>query len=292
MARVFSVCVNVRSAVAALFLVLLLPAALQASETFEREPLTIVAKGGKTHAFTVELAVTPNQRSQGLMNRREMADDHGMLFAFGETRQVLMWMKNTYLPLDMLFIGKDGKIRTIKENAEPLSEAIIDSKVSVDFVLELNGGTVEKLGIKPGHRVESALIERMRTANCGPRAPRHDTPSILTPIGTMHSRPRCGLVCSFERTCHEEDRFHRIGRPDERRARPHRHAGRAGHAADQDPSASGLRRRTGAVPSRAARRTQVARPSRLSPSAPRLSTPLRRLVVSAGSLQRRCNHRR
>ena len=165
MGRLFSVCVNVRSAVAALFLVLLLPAALQASETFEREPLTIVAKGGKTHAFTVELAVTPNQRSQGLMNRREMADDHGMLFAFGETRQVLMWMKNTYLPLDMLFIGKDGKIRTIKENAEPLSEAIIDSKVSVDFVLELNGGTVEKLGIKPGHRVESALIERMRTAN-------------------------------------------------------------------------------------------------------------------------------
>ena len=165
MGRLFSVCLNVRSALVALFLVLLLPAALQASETFEREPLTIVAKGGKTHAFTVELAVTPNQRSQGLMNRREMADDHGMLFAFGETRQVLMWMKNTYLPLDMLFIGKDGKIRTIKENAEPLSEAIIDSKVSVDFVLELNGGTVEKLGIKPGHRVESALIERMRTAN-------------------------------------------------------------------------------------------------------------------------------
>src|SRR5690606_3644320 len=81
-----------RSAVWALLLVLSLSFAVGAAETFEREPLTIVTAGGKVHAFTVDLAVTPNQRAQGLMNRREMAEDHGMLFVFGETRHVLMWM--------------------------------------------------------------------------------------------------------------------------------------------------------------------------------------------------------
>ena len=134
------------SAVLALFLCLSFNAA--AGEKFDSQPLTIVTKDGKSHTFTVELAVTPRQREQGLMNRREMADDHGMLFAFGETRQVYMWMKNTYIPLDMLFIGKDGKIRTIRQNAEPLSEAIIDSGGPIDYVLELNGGTAKRLGIR------------------------------------------------------------------------------------------------------------------------------------------------
>jgi uncharacterized membrane protein (UPF0127 family) len=96
------------------------------------------------------------------MFRREMAPDRGMLFAFGETRQVFMWMKNTYLPLDMLFIGKDGKVRSIKENAEPLSESIIDSKGPIDFVLELNAGTVKRLRLRAGNRVENALMESLR----------------------------------------------------------------------------------------------------------------------------------
>ena len=148
------------SAVLALFLCLAFSAA--AGEKFDSQPLAIVTKDGKSHAFTVELAVTPRQREQGLMNRREMAADHGMLFAFGETRQVFMWMKNTYIPLDMLFIARDGKVRAIKENAEPLSEAIIDSKGPIDFVLELNGGTVERLGIRAGNRVENELIDSLR----------------------------------------------------------------------------------------------------------------------------------
>jgi uncharacterized membrane protein (UPF0127 family) len=138
--------------------------AAYAAETFDKQPLTIVTKDGKNHAFTVELAVTPRQREQGLMNRREMAPDHGMLFAFGETRQVFMWMKNTYLPLDMLFIAKDGKVRAIKENAEPLSEAIIDSQGPIDYVLELNGGTIKRLGIRAGNRVENELVESQRKA--------------------------------------------------------------------------------------------------------------------------------
>lgn len=146
-------------AFAALFFALV---AVARAEALTSEQLTIVTRDGKAHVFTVELAVTPRQREQGLMNRREMAGDHGMLFAFGETRQVLMWMKDTYLPLDMLFIGRDGRIRTIRENAEPLSEAIIDSRVPVDFVLEVNGGTVKRLGIATGNRVESALIGKLR----------------------------------------------------------------------------------------------------------------------------------
>lgn len=150
------------SAFAYLFLCLALTAF--AAETFDTQPLTIVTRDGKSHAFTVELAVTPRQREQGLMNRREMAPDHGMLFAFGETRQVFMWMKNTYLPLDMLFIGKDGKVRTIRENAEPLSESIIDSEGPIDYVLELNGGTVKRLGIRTGSRVQNELLDSQRKA--------------------------------------------------------------------------------------------------------------------------------
>jgi uncharacterized membrane protein (UPF0127 family) len=150
------------SAVLALFFCFSLSAF--AAETFDTQPLTIVTKDGKSHAFTVELAITPRQREQGLMHRREMAQDRGMLFAFGETRQVFMWMKNTYLPLDMLFIAKDGKVRAIKENAEPHSESIIGSQGPIDYVLELNGGTAKRLGIRAGNRVESELMDSLRKA--------------------------------------------------------------------------------------------------------------------------------
>ena len=85
-----------RSALVALFLLMSLVAA-RAEETFTEGQLAIVAADGTRHAFTVELALTPGQRAQGLMNRRTMAADRGMLFSFGETRQVLMWMKNTLL---------------------------------------------------------------------------------------------------------------------------------------------------------------------------------------------------
>ncbi|MBD9372253.1 DUF192 domain-containing protein [Rhizobium sp. ARZ01] len=148
------------SALAALFLLGLSSAPGLADEKFEEGRLAVVTADGKRHEFSVELALTPSQRAQGLMNRHTMAPDHGMLFSFGETRLVMMWMKDTYLPLDMLFIDTSGKIRTIKENAEPLSEAIISSNVPVAFVLELNAGTVRAKSIKPGDTVESPLIQR------------------------------------------------------------------------------------------------------------------------------------
>ncbi len=153
-----------RLASATLALLVCFTLSAPAAETFDTQPLEIVTKDGKSHAFTVELAITPRQREQGLMHRREMAQDRGMLFAFGETRQVFMWMKNTYLPLDMLFITRDGKVRAIKENAEPHSESIIDSQGPIDYVLELNGGTARRLGIRAGNRVENELIDSLRKA--------------------------------------------------------------------------------------------------------------------------------
>ena len=132
--------------------------AASAAVVFETAPLQIVTSRGEVHRFTVELAVDGDQRAQGLMDRRHMSRNYGMLFDFGQTRRVMMWMKNTYLPLDMLFIAKDGKVETIRENAVPLSEAIIDSRVPVAFVLELNAGTVKRLGIAPGDIVDTQRI--------------------------------------------------------------------------------------------------------------------------------------
>ncbi|ASY62867.1 exported protein [Sinorhizobium sojae CCBAU 05684] len=147
-----------RSALSALFLFSLVALSAAANVSFEKERLKLETSEGRTHSFTVELAVDPDQRAQGLMYRRQMAPDHGMLFDFGETRRVMMWMKNTYLPLDMLFAAADGTVRHIHENAVPLSETIIDSREPVVFVLELNAGTVKRLGIKPGDRLSGAGI--------------------------------------------------------------------------------------------------------------------------------------
>ncbi|PDT55162.1 MULTISPECIES: DUF192 domain-containing protein [Sinorhizobium] len=147
-----------RSAIAALFLLSLFVASHAADLTFEKDRIRLLTSGGRAHDLIVELAIDPEQREQGLMHRRQLAADHGMLFDFGETRRVMMWMRNTYLPLDMLFIVADGTVATIHENAVPLSEAIIDSKEPVAFVLELNAGTVKRLGIRPGDRITGARM--------------------------------------------------------------------------------------------------------------------------------------
>jgi uncharacterized membrane protein (UPF0127 family) len=121
---------------------------------FETGSLAIVTGAGR-HAFNVELASTPEQRSQGLMYRREMASDAGMLFDFGvRPERASMWMKNTYIPLDMLFIKADGKIESIAERTVPHSLEALSSRGPVRYVLELNGGMTARLGIEPGDRVE------------------------------------------------------------------------------------------------------------------------------------------
>lgn len=149
----------VKSAIMALvFLTLAGAAQAQERQTFTSEPLTIETATGQTHNFTAELALNDAQRAQGLMFRKSMAPENGMLFDFGEARDVAMWMRNTLIPLDMLFIARDGRITHIHENAVPHSETIISSRGPVKFVLELNGGAAKRYGIKPGDMVRSAQI--------------------------------------------------------------------------------------------------------------------------------------
>ncbi len=144
-------------ACAAAFIVLLVLVAGALAQTFE--PLTIVTRGGR-HPFSVEVARNDIDRAQGLMYRRSLAPDRGMLFDFGRTEPLSMWMKNTYIPLDMLFIRPDGTIARVAENAEPLSTRVISSGEPVSAVLEVPGGTAARLGIIAGDRIEHPLFSR------------------------------------------------------------------------------------------------------------------------------------
>lgn len=126
--------------------------------TFPSAPLAIQTSGGTSHRFKVEVAKSPEERSQGLMFRRTLAPDAGMLFDFGRTEPVAMWMKNTLIPLDMLFIGGDGAIVNIAQRTVPQSLTPIPSAKPVRFVLELPGGSASRLGIKPGDKVLHPLL--------------------------------------------------------------------------------------------------------------------------------------
>jgi uncharacterized membrane protein (UPF0127 family) len=109
--------------------------------------------------FSVEIAVNDEERAKGLMFRKELPEGQGMLFDFKRDEAVSMWMRNTYVPLDMIFIQRDGRILRIAEHTEPLSERIIPSGGPVRAVLEVVAGTARKLGIAPGDRVAHAIFE-------------------------------------------------------------------------------------------------------------------------------------
>jgi uncharacterized protein len=123
------------------------------------ETLEIATKSG-VQVFSVEIATTEEEKTTGLMYRKELADGKGMLFDFSPEQQVSMWMKNTYIPLDMIFIRADGRILRIAENTEPLSTKIIPSGGLAKAVLEVIGGTAKKYGIAPGDRVAHPLFKR------------------------------------------------------------------------------------------------------------------------------------
>ncbi len=144
------------AALLALIYVTVAPA-LRAQQALEN--VDIVTADG-THRFSVEVMRTPEQLAQGLMYRRYMPEDRGMLFDFKIEQPVQFWMKNTYLPLDMLFISKAGKIVSIKENAEPLSEKLIPSGAPVSAVLELNAGTAARIHAKPGDTVRGSIFAK------------------------------------------------------------------------------------------------------------------------------------
>ncbi|KAA0970728.1 DUF192 domain-containing protein [Aureimonas fodinaquatilis] len=114
------------------------------------------------HRVSVEIADTDSSRATGLMNRETLRAGHGMLFDFETPRPVTMWMKNTLIPLDMIFIGADGKITNIARNAQPLSLNTIASDGPVRFVLEINGGAAATYGAKAGDEVKHPLIGNNR----------------------------------------------------------------------------------------------------------------------------------
>ena len=109
-------------------------------------------------SIVIEVAETEKEREVGLMNRNSMPADQGMLFDFKETRLVTMWMKNTYIPLDMVFMDEGGKVTHVAANAQPLDLSIISSRGPVRYVLELNGGAAARFGIKPGDRLQHPAI--------------------------------------------------------------------------------------------------------------------------------------
>jgi uncharacterized membrane protein (UPF0127 family) len=131
------------------------PAALAQS----LEPLVVLTAKGPQR-FEVEVAREDADRSRGLMFRRSLAADRGMLFDFAQLAPVSMWMKNTYVSLDMLFIRPDGTIARVAENTEPLSTRTIESGEPVLAVLEVAAGTAKRLGIKRGDRVEHTLFRK------------------------------------------------------------------------------------------------------------------------------------
>lgn len=142
-----------RSALLALFL--FLPTFVAADEAirFDTGHVRIDLPSGASHVLTVELALSPAQRERGLMNRTELGPDHGMLFDFGQSREVMMWMKNTPLSLDMLFIDATGLVTKIAARTKPFSENILSSGGPVKYVLEINGGRAAALMIEPGATV-------------------------------------------------------------------------------------------------------------------------------------------
>lgn len=123
----------------------------------DKGTLEIVTKTG-VHVFSVEVVANDSDRAKGLMFRKELPEGQGMLFDFQRDQEIAMWMKNTYIPLDMIFITANGRILRIAENTEPLSERIIPSGGPVRGVLEVIGGTARKLGIAPGDRVAHPMF--------------------------------------------------------------------------------------------------------------------------------------
>lgn len=117
------------------------------AQEYDDELLKIV-DGERELSFRVEIADSPEGRATGLMHRKTMPEDAGMLFCFDKTQPVFMWMKNTVLSLDMIFVREDGTIATIARNTVPFSETVISSGEPVRFVLELNAGSSSRLNIK------------------------------------------------------------------------------------------------------------------------------------------------
>jgi uncharacterized membrane protein (UPF0127 family) len=124
-----------------------------AAAKMRHDRLWLLTGSGHETPIDVEIAEAPKEKQLGLMFRTEVPEGTGMLFPYDAPREITMWMHNTYIPLDMVFIRADGVVHRIEARAQPLSDRIISSHGPVTAVLELPGGEAERLGLKPGDRV-------------------------------------------------------------------------------------------------------------------------------------------
>jgi uncharacterized protein len=147
-----------RSLFAVVFLLLGFSTLARSEELAKIESIAIITESSAT-LFSAEIADTDELRSRGLMFRHRLPEDRAMLFDFGEPRPAAMWMKNTYISLDMLFVRADGTIAAIAENTEPLSLQTISVQEPVLSVVELAAGTARKLGIKREDRVNHRIFD-------------------------------------------------------------------------------------------------------------------------------------
>src|SRR5271165_6215903 len=168
-------------------------------QRFATSGLTIVSATGP-HRFTVEVAETPAQMEQGLMFRRAMDPDAGMLFDYKTPTMATMWMRNTLIPLDMLFVDAQGRIVNIHQRAVPQSLDVIAAAAPVRAVIELNGGTAARLGIAPGDQVQYPID-------------RQHPPARGTPIARCDRRRRTGSRGDRAEWRHRGAPRHRAGRP-------------------------------------------------------------------------------
>ncbi len=137
-----------------LAVILLALALLANANAFATGSGTLVLKTATgDHNFNIELATTQREQALGLMFRRSLPDNAGMLFLYDPPQPAAMWMKNTLIPLDMVFIAPDGRVLRIESNTEPLSTAVISSEGDISAVLELNAGEADKIGLRRGDKV-------------------------------------------------------------------------------------------------------------------------------------------
>jgi hypothetical protein len=123
----------------------------------KRETLTLVTRSGE-HVIDIEVAETNEEKARGLMFRTRLGEREGMLFPHDKPQELSMWMRNTYISLDMVFIRADGSVHRIEARTEPLSERVIGSEGPVKAVLELVAGAAERLGLQPGDKVRHRIF--------------------------------------------------------------------------------------------------------------------------------------
>ena len=149
-----------RHSLSALFSLLFAALLFAASASaFETSTLEIETASG-THEFTIEVARTPQEQALGLMHRRELAPDYAMLFPFERAREASFWMRDTYVSLDMVFIGEGGVVHRIERGTEPLSLRSVRSRGPVIAVLEFVSGTSDRINLEPGDLVLHPSLQR------------------------------------------------------------------------------------------------------------------------------------